>query len=137
MMQLKLAKETRLPCPRMSNHDRTNLTCAQTVIVFPFIVHSRLAAILFHRRFVVGTKEALPTHVNPIRIIPDVHHFLLLERVADLRIEELINGAAIDDRCLAALLCRLNAVEPDLARPAMHVGAFVMKEDRLLGWVRR
>src|SRR5258708_6684641 len=77
---------------------------AQVVLAPPFACSARLPAGLFHNGMILGAEEALPRHVEAFTEIADVHQTFTLELLADVRIEAVINPAAIDDWPAAALL---------------------------------
>src|SRR6185369_11039417 len=134
-MQLKLIEKYRLAGLRMLHHCFTHLSGPQAIIFLPLKIHGSRPAIVFDHCPIRRFKELLPTHVQSVSKITDVHNFSALKFSDNLRNEQLINFAAINDWSFAAFLRRLNTIEELLHRPAMHVGAFVMKQNSLLSGV--
>src|ERR1051325_3583937 len=137
VMQLNLIEENHLASLRMHADRIAHLASSQPIIRLPLKLNPRTPAELFNHRTIVSSIEGTPTDINPIRVVAHVHHLALSETLDDRRIEPPVNFTAINNRRLASLLRRLHAVEPDAQRPAMHVRAFVMKQDRLIVRVRR
>src|SRR5438445_12083389 len=56
---------------------------------------------------------------------------MLLESFSDLRLHQLVDPSTVDDWRLPSLLRCFDAVKPDQHGPTMHVGALVVKKNRL------
>src|SRR5262249_37251737 len=103
----------------------------------PLELGSGGATDLFDPRPVLRPVEALPRDIEPLGVVADVEQSLLPEAPSELRIQSCVDLAAVHDRRLAALSGRLHAAKGDLPGPAVHVRALVVKEDRLIGGIRR
>src|SRR5215217_8567082 len=121
----------------MLDDRRGKLANAQTIGVSPLKIDGSPAAIIFYFRSIVSLKEALPTHVQSIREVTNVHQSFSLESIANPRIQFTVDLPAVDNWRFPATLGRLDTVKPDQHRPAMHVGALVMKKNSFRGWIRR
>src|SRR5215213_6071911 len=106
-------------------------------ILFPFKFDSGVPAKRFDLRFISRAKELLPTDIETICVIAHVPQFSFGEKLSELRVEQQVNPATIDDRSFTTLFRRRNAVEPDLHWPAIGMGTFVVKQNGLIGRVRR
>src|ERR1043166_7757377 len=100
-MQLNLIEEDHLTGLWMLDDCRAKLLNTQTVVVLPLEVDRSLAAVLFYFRSLISLEEVLPTDVQPIGEVANVHQSLLLESIAHARIHLFIDLPAIDDWRLA------------------------------------
>src|SRR5215217_2708751 len=117
---------------------RPNLTCSQTIIVFPFPLYVTLAAMLLDHGAVVRLEHFTPTQPETIAVVSDIQHLPPRELVNRLAAQTLENFSAIGNRRIASALRRLHAVEPNLHGPIERIGLLVMKQDGLvLGMIGR
>jgi hypothetical protein len=129
VMQLHLIKEREFSRHRMTQDRAATLFYTEVVFADPLTDESLLAARLLDDTPIFRLEEVLPTHVESVREIADIHQTLIFELLADHRIELLIHLAAVDDRRAAAFPGRDDAEETDARRPAVHVRALVVIKD--------
>src|SRR5689334_3016075 len=120
-MQLDLVEECLFARLRMLHDCATNLSSSQPIAVFPFARNARTATIIFDRGAIAGAEKRFPTDIQTAGVVTHVHQFPVLEAPSNCRIQELVNGATVDDGCLTALLRRCQTEKPDLHGPAMQV----------------
>src|SRR6185295_18532686 len=108
-----LIEENHFSSLQMLHDRRTDLTSTQATVAAPFKVNARLPAVTLHYRSIIGMEEVLPAHIESGSKVAHIHQPAFGKHLSQIRIECLIDHAAIDDRSLAATLRRLHAVEPD------------------------
>src|SRR5215217_7453005 len=136
-MQLNLIEEDHLTCLRMRDDCRRKLANTQTVFVLPLEVDCSPAAVLFHFRSILSLKKTLPAHIQLVSKVTNVHQTLVLESIANVWIELLIDLPAIHDGCFTAALSRLDAIKPNPHGPSIHVRALIVKKNSLVRRVGR
>src|ERR1051325_8286142 len=105
----------------MLHNRRTDLARPQAPVAAPFKLDARLLAVILDHRSLTSMKEVLPAHIEPGSKVAHIHQPAVGKHASQIRIECLVDLAAIDDRGFAANLRRLYTVEPDQHRPAMHM----------------
>ena len=89
---------------------------------------------LFYGGPVCRFEELLPTDINTVRKIADIHQLLGSESCGNFRVEKIVDSSTIHNRCFAALVSGFDTVEPLFHGPVREVRALIMKEN---GFVRR
>src|SRR6185369_4166122 len=111
--QVSLVEPNDLARLRMRSHRLSHLACAQPIAVEPFKIDRRLAAVFFNLSAIGGLKRRLPRKIDLRSVVACVHDLLLDESLQDLRIEILINLAAVGDRRLTTRERRFRTEEAD------------------------
>src|SRR5215213_7300725 len=109
----------------------------QTVLILPLEVDRSPATVVFNFCSIVSLKKTLPAHIQLIGKVTNVHQTLVLESIANVWIQLLIDLPAIHDGCFTAALSRLDAIKPNPHGPAMHVRALIVKKNSLVRRVGR
>src|SRR5690349_10843670 len=121
----------------MTRYSLTDLTRGQMVFALPFKIDTDFTAIRLDSRFILCLEKLLPANIESFNEVAHIHQLLLSHPVNNLRIQHLVCLAAINNGCCSSLLCRLDTVEPDLHRPAVHMRTLVMKQDGFVGGIWR
>src|SRR6266545_2864878 len=129
MPKLGLVKPDHLARLRMFCYCPSYVPYSQAVVVLPLHVYGCASAVPFHRRSIIGFEKVLPSDIEVARKVPNIHDSFLLETLQDFRINLLVELATVHDRSFPAALGGLNAKEPLLHRPLVHVGTLVVKQN--------
>jgi hypothetical protein len=136
VVQLHLVEERHLTRARVPQHAATALTRAQPILADPFTAGSMPSAVFLDHTGIIGLKEVPPAYVKALAKIAYIHQTLVLECVADRRIDLLIDTPAVDNGRTATVPGGEHAEEADARRPTVHVGGFVVVQDRLVLGIR-
>jgi len=80
-MQLDLIEERQFARLRMLDYRGRKLPNAQAVVILPFEIQRGPAALIFDLCSIACLKKLLPTHIQPIREVADVHQTVALEAI--------------------------------------------------------
>src|SRR5689334_5479541 len=128
-MKLNLIEEQRFTSDGVIEHSRTDLPGGKVILAFPFKINIGAATIVFYTLPVIRHEKLLPAYIQSIDEVAHIHELLFRHLTNQRRIQFPVGPAAINNGGSASLLCRLDTIEKNLHRPAMHMGALIMKQN--------